>query len=113
VGPDVVDPSGRAAVRTALLLSLQRALLGAVPASLRAVTCDSDGTEIKLRFVFDGPIDPDSREAAHVVGTEVAADFWHDVPWTVSEDIVRLDHPADLRPLAFPHWAYARKETSP
>lgn len=108
----MTDPADYVAVRTGLLLSLQRALLGAVPASLRAVTCDWEGTEIRLQFVFDGPIDPGTREDALVVGTEVVTDFWYDVPWRITEDIVRVDYPEDVRPMALPHWAYRRKEVS-
>ncbi len=37
-----------------LRLSVQSALLGAVPAALREVSCGWEGTEIKLRFAFDG-----------------------------------------------------------
>jgi hypothetical protein len=77
-----------------LRLSVQSALLGAVPAALREVSCGWEGTEIKLRFVFDGKIDPDDIESARIVGTEVVADF--SAPWTVSEEIIRIDYPNDL-----------------
>ena len=95
-------------IRTSLLLSVQRALLGAVPPGLRAVTCGWVGTQITLRFVFDGEISEANTEDAQIVGSEVIADF--PAPWTISEDIVRLDHPAGLRPGALAHWAYLRKE---
>jgi hypothetical protein len=94
--------------RTALLLSLQRALLGAVPHSLRAVTCNWEGTKIKLRFVFDGEIDEEDYETAGIVGTEVIADF--PAPWTICEDIVRVDYPGTLCPRPLALWAYRRKE---
>ena len=97
-------------VRTKLLLSVQRALLGAVPGSLRAVTCDWEGTEIKLRFVFDGEITEENYEDGHTVGTEVVADF--PSPWTVNENIVRLDYPDGVRTGALALWAYLRKEDS-
>ena len=95
-------------IRTALLLSVQRALLGAVAPDLRAVSCGWAGTEITLRFVFDGEIAEANTEAAQIVGAEVIADF--PAAWTIREDIVRLDYPADLRPGALAHWAYLRKE---
>jgi hypothetical protein len=95
-------------IRTALLLSVQRALLGMVPASLRAVTCDWLGTQIQLQFVFDGQIAEDDFEAAQIAGTEVIADF--DAPWTITEDIFRLDYPADFRPSTLKHRAFMRKE---
>jgi hypothetical protein len=37
-----------------LRLAVQSALLDAVPAALREVSCGWEGTEIKLRFAFDG-----------------------------------------------------------
>jgi hypothetical protein len=95
-------------IRLRLLVSAQRALLFAVPPSLRAVTCGWQGTELKLSFIFDGPISEDDEESAQIVGTEVIADF--PSPWTISEQIERLDHPADLRPSALPLWVFARKE---
>lgn len=91
-----------------LLLSVQRALLGAVSPNLRAVTCGWEGVEIKLRFVFDGEIAEEELEDARIVGTEVIADF--PAPWTISEDIARLDYPRGLRPGALAFWAYLRKE---
>ncbi|WP_051370980.1 hypothetical protein [Mesorhizobium loti] len=95
-------------IRTKLLLSVQRALLGAVSPRLRAVTCGWEGFEITLRFVFDGELaDPDLEDAG-IVASEVAADFPE--PWTVDEEIARLDYPADLRPGALALWAYWRKE---
>ncbi len=100
-----------AEIRVRLLLSVQRALLGIVPASLREVACGWDCTEVKLRFVFDGEIDPDDYEAAQIVGTEVIADFSE--PWTIAEEIVRIDYPTDLRdiwPAGNMVRAYLRKE---
>ena len=95
-------------LRAELLLSLQRALVGAVPASLRAVTCDWDEAKITLRFVFDGPVDPDDEEGMRAVGAEVIADFPPHV--ALDEQIVRADHPAGLTPHFLRAWAYMRKE---
>ena len=92
-------------LRISLLLSLQRALLDAVPPSLRSVTCDWERTEIRLQFLFDGEISEDDEETARIAGTEVIADF--PSPWTE-----RYDYPADLRRRALPLWAYARKEAT-
>ena len=97
--------------RTRLLLSLQRALLGAVPPALRQVSCGWSGTEITLRFVFHGPISDADRETAEIASTEVIADFPD--PWTISEQIHRLDQPADLaatRDQTTPLLAYLRQE---
>ena len=82
-------------LRISLLLSLQRALLDAVPPSLRSVTCDWERTEIRLQFLFDGEISEDDEETARIAGTEVIADF--PSPWTMAEEIERYDYPADLR----------------
>ncbi len=96
-------------IRTKLLLSVQRALLGAVSPSLREVSCGWQDHKISLRFVFDGKILETDREAAHIVGSEVIADFPDD--WDIDEDIVRLDAPAKL---VLPHdksvLAYRRRE---
>jgi hypothetical protein len=91
-------------------MKLQWQVIGAVPHNLRAVTCDWEGTEIKLRFVFDGEITEENYEHAQTVGTEVVADF--PSPWTVNENIVRLDYPDGVRPGALALWAYLRKEGS-
>lgn len=97
-----------AEIRLNLLIITQRALLFAVPPTLRAVTCGWQGTEVKLRFLFDGPISEDDDESARMVGTEVVAGF--PSPWTLAEEIERLDHPADLCSGALPLWVFARKE---
>jgi hypothetical protein len=90
---------------------VQRALIGAVPANLRQVSCGMEGHQIKLLFVFDGEISPEDYESARVVGTDVTADFYS--PWTVVEEITRLDFPEDLRKIASDTkmmLAYQRKE---
>lgn len=94
-----------------LCLSIQRALLGVVPAELRAVTCGWSQDQIALRFIFDGLIDPDDEENMRIVGTEVAADF-HE-PTRVDEEIVRVDFPAKLIDYILQVWVYMRKEVRP
>lgn len=98
-------------IRQTLLLSVQRALLGDVPATLREVSCGWSGQDIKLRFVFDGEIQPDDYERSQLVGSEVIGDF--PAEWTISEEILRLDYPADLserREASAMMLAYQRKE---
>ena len=95
-------------LRAELLLSLQRALVGAVPASLRAVTCDWDEAKVTLRYIFDGPVGPYDMDCMMAVGAEVAADF-HDTR-ALDEQIVRVDHPAGLERHFLRAWAYMRKE---
>ncbi len=80
--------------RSSVLLSVQRALLGAVPSGLRGVACGWNETQITLRFIFDGPIDPDREQDMNVVGTEVIADF--DAPATIDEQVIRVDSPKSL-----------------
>ncbi|MER8491597.1 hypothetical protein NKH53_25565 [Mesorhizobium australicum] len=94
-------------IRTALLLSVPRALLDAVPCNLRAVTCGWEAAHIALRI--DGQISDTSIEDAHIVGAEVAADF--PVQWTVGEELVRLDYPASLVPTLLV-CAYRPKEST-
>ena len=94
--------------RTYLLLSVQQALLGVVPPSLRAVACGWRENEIILRFVFDGPIDSEDEENMRVVGTEVVADF--PAPVTIEEQIIRADHPSRIEEHALQYWAFMRKE---
>ena len=99
-----------ASERTALLLSVQRALLGAVPSTLRGVACGWSGSEINLRFVFDGPISSEDEENMRVVATEVVSDFL--APVTIEEQIVRADWPARLEHYALQYWAFLRKEVT-
>lgn len=95
-------------LRAELLLSLQGALVGVVPTSLRAVTCDWDETRITLRYIFDGPVDPDDADAMKAVGADVSTDFRGTV--ALDEQIVRADHPAGLGRYFLRAWAYMRKE---
>ena len=95
-------------LKAELLLSLQRALVGVVPASLRAVTCDWAEAKITLRYIFDGPMAPDDEESMRVVGAEVVSDFPPHM--ALDEQFVRFDHPAGLTPQFLRAWAYMRKE---
>ena len=95
-------------LRAELLLSLQRALVGVVPASLRAVTCDWAETKITLRYIFDGPACPYDADAMLAVGAEVASDFRDTV--SLDEQIVQVDHPSALASHFLRAWAYMRKE---
>jgi len=91
-----------------LLLSVQRALLGAVSSSLRAVACAWHDEQIILRFVFDGSISDADEESMHIVASEVIADFH--APATIDEQIIRSDYPSNLNDHALESWAYIRKE---
>jgi hypothetical protein len=93
--------------RCKLQSSVQRALVGAVSATLRGVTCSSRQDIIVIRFIFDGEISDEAREAASEVEAEVLADF----PTSCVEiECVRHDVPAILRQLTLDWWAFARRE---
>ena len=51
-------------IRRTIVIFAQRGLLFAVPPSLRAMTCGWSGTNVSVRFVFDGPISEDDEESA-------------------------------------------------
>ena len=95
-------------LRTELLLSLQRALVGVVPASLRAVTCDWAETKISIRYIFDGPIRSDDAIDMLAVGEDVVWDFRDTME--LDDQIIRVDHPEALAPHFLRAWAYMRKE---
>jgi len=90
----------------AVLLAVQRALLGAVTPRLRAVTVDHDATKIALEAYYDGPITDDDRETMSTVETEILAEF----PDThiVTLSALRLDAPTPIP--KHRTWAYYRKE---
>jgi hypothetical protein len=89
-----------------LLLSVQRALLGAVPPELRGVTVAWEGAIIRLRFYLDGPVSDEDRDAMQVVGSEVIADFPDAT--RIEEEILRRDAPQPMECLEA--WAYYRRE---
>ena len=68
--------SHREVSRTLVLLSLQRALLGEVFSSLRAVTVDWSDSMVKFWAYVDGPLAAEDEESLSCVSAEVAADFW-------------------------------------
>lgn len=99
--------------QTDFALSAQRALLGQISSEIRAVTGSFEHDHVVLRFIFDGPIDPDTEDRLKVVGTEVLADF----PWgyeiTQDDEFVRVDSPASLSEHLLRHklyWRYEGKE---
>ena len=70
-------------MRIAVLLSMQRALLGNLGTRVRLVTCRWSKQDIKIRAIFDGEILDDEAAAMSAAETEVMADFPdHDVSLT-------------------------------
>jgi len=91
-----------------ILLSLQRALTGAVQPQLRQASIELDpGSQlVRVRFEYDGPPDPTVKERCSSAATEVIADF--PAPWDldVQHRVVRYPH----RLSGLQHVAYRRAE---
>lgn len=89
-----------------VLLALQQALLGEVPANLRVVTVVYDESSIHFDAYFDGEITDDAREAMSRVETEVMALFPE--THTVSHTTIRCDYPQPIPKDRT--WVYCRQE---
>lgn len=95
--------------RISVLLSLQRALLGNVPMSLRGVSVNyDDPKKVVIEWFFDGEISEEDQETADDFHTEVIADFDEDVKVTL--EVKRVDYPERIDPQG--QWVYYRKEQS-
>ena len=96
---------------TALLLSLQRALLCEVTPNLRMVGLewDDQGKKVFITFYYDGEITDAELDSASCVAGEVYGDFGEDTQ--VIEKCVRLDYPARLP--FHTQSVYHRKEKPP
>jgi hypothetical protein len=81
-----------------LRLSAQRALLGAVPKTLREVSVELQGSVLRFRAVFEQEPSDDERELLSVACTEIVADYpdVHDV----QDEYVVVPPPAKPMPLA-------------
>lgn len=90
------------------LWSTQRALFGEVTPDLRVVTVEvRDG--IRIRFIYDRPIDEDLRTISYMVDGEVSADYPDDDVAAVAES--QLDGPITLTASEVP--VYHRRESEP
>ena len=91
-----------------ILLSLQRALTGAVPPQLRQASIDLDPSSqlVRVRFEYDGPPDPTVKESCSSAATEVIADF--PAPWDLDVQHRVVPYPHRLSGLK--HVAYLRAE---
>lgn len=92
--------------RPDVLLSVQRALLGAVSSELRGVAVELDLGVITVRFYYDGPISDDALDSATTVIAEVGADF--DNLAIVKDEITRIDYPQKLPSAGI--WVFKRRE---
>lgn len=103
----VVPEEKDLSLRTRILLSAQRALLGEVPPSLRMAALDWDENRIYLRCYFDGPVSEEDRESMESVTTEMIADSFPEL--NVELRVIRLDAPSRVeRPARAV--AYLRRE---
>jgi hypothetical protein len=87
-------------------LSLQRALLGEVPPSLRAVVLSIKSHCLEGRFYFDGPIYEEEEEMVSCVESEVIADYDEGVE--IKMHCNRLDFPSPIDDDGV--WVFKRKE---
>ncbi len=62
-------------MNTELLLSTQRALLGAITPNMKAITIGSDGTTIKLRVYFLTTPNEDELEILSDITGEICSDI--------------------------------------
>ena len=94
--------------RSQLLLSLQRALLGAVHTQLRQASIELDpGSQlVRVRFEYDGPPDPAVKERCSGAATELIADF--PAPWDLDVQHRVAPYPQGLTGLKYV--AYRRAE---
>ena len=93
--------------RSQLLLSLQRALLGAVHSQLRQASIELDPSSqlVRVRFEYDGPPDPAVKESSGAA-TEVIADF--PAPWDLDVEHRVVPYPERL--IGLEYVAYRRSE---
>jgi len=69
--------------RTDILLSVQRALLGAIGSEILAICIDVRREEVEIVAFAEQILSLTQREALQIVGTEVMADLASPVPVTV------------------------------
>jgi hypothetical protein len=94
-------------LRVRLLLSIQRALLGADTSNIRAVTAQIDTQTIVLRWIIDGEISDSFRRDLSAAGAEVAADF---ETHQIAEEFIRCDASHGMDELYLNDIAFQRKE---
>ncbi|UXH76537.1 hypothetical protein [Roseateles amylovorans] len=70
-----INQMNEISLRVSVLLSVQRALLGAISPRVRAVLCSWEAAAIKVRAVFDGPVADSDVESMSIVETELVSDF--------------------------------------
>ena len=100
------DSGGELPTRANVLLSAQRALLGRVMPSLRAVVVQWAAREVRVRCYFVGANSAADQQEMSCAETEVIADYRPEV--AVEFECLRVDAPGRISDENA--WAYARKE---
>lgn len=77
--------------REDVLFSVQRAMLGEVFPSLRAVTVEWSDDTVKFFAYVDGPLADEDAESLSCISAAVAADFWSGVD--IDYEVVQVDAP--------------------
>jgi hypothetical protein len=103
-----MNPEPGATSRERVLLSMQRALLGAVTPSLRGVAVSWTPVKVAARFIY-GEHQPD-RDLLAEVEAEMLADFEQSVESEFSSEVAPPPAPLVLR--SGEVWAYQRREDS-
>ena len=91
-------------------LSLQHARLGEIGPNLRAVTCSWNGDQVRIRAIFDGPIDEEDEDSFAGAVTGVVSDLPSDWNGELEDEIVRIDASQPYRDQILDHWVYIRRE---
>ncbi len=79
--------------RASLILSANRALLGAISSKMRVILIKFESDAIYIRAILDGPVSNNDRESISLASTEIAADF-SDVQ--VYDECIRSDYPGPI-----------------
>ena len=95
--------------RAKAILSMNRALWGAVSPALRAAKIAWDKDSIHLYFYYDGEISEEDWESSECVATEVISDF---PDHKLEIDILRWDYPKPI-PQEGLETVYHRREPKP
>jgi len=94
-------------LRVKVILSANRALLGAITPNLRSVTIDFNEQLLILRAYFDHAATEDEKEQIDIALTEIIADLYQDIEKYRYEP-VDLAFPLKMESLK--EWIYKRYE---
>ncbi|WP_298866271.1 hypothetical protein [uncultured Gimesia sp.] len=92
--------------RVKVLLSIQRALLGAISPEMRAIDVSWNDSEIRLRFTVDANEDNDIDELVNAIEGEIEGDFLPDAK--VSSEVIVVPDGIPVSVFNFFDQGYAR-----